>query len=82
MYQLLPMCQVFIFAILFNLHNHFMVSYYYSHFTEKEAKARETDLSKITELVSGRTEIQLFVCLVRSSDCALNTALYCLTHRT
>lgn len=38
---------------------------------DKDAKARETDLSKITELVSGRTKIQMFVCPAQSSNHAL-----------
>lgn len=70
MYQLLPMCQAFIFAILFSPHDHFIGSYYYSYFTDKEAKARETGLSKVAELVSGRTKVQLFICLAESSNCS------------
>lgn len=63
------MCQVFKFTILLNPHNYFMASDYYCHFTDKEAKAKAIDFSKITELL-GRNEIQIFSCLAESSNCA------------
>lgn len=74
--------QAFKFTVLFNHCKHFMVSYYYSHFRNKEAKSRETDLSKITELVRGRTTIQCLSVWQNLATVLLNTALYWFsTHR-
>lgn len=71
------MWQVLKFTILFSPHEYFMVSYYSSHFTDKETKARETG-PKSLELVSGRTKIQILCGRIQQ---LCSTVLHCLTHR-
>jgi len=74
------MLQVFKFTILFSPHDHFMVSYYYSHFTDKETKARETELSKITWASKWQNQDSNFI-WQNPGTVLFNTVLHRLTHR-
>lgn len=75
------MWQVFKFTILFSPHDHFMVSYYYSHFTDRETKARETELSKVTWASKWQHQDSNFV-WQNPATVLLHTVLHYPPHRT